>query len=79
VNALDSTRERHGDCVAATTRFSGGQEQSRAHSFSAGENGIAHRFVNRRGLGLFAGQKLVERAIDGFGARGEELIQIELF
>ena len=61
VDALDGARERHGDCVAATTRFGGGQEQSRAHSFSAGEKRVAHRLVNRGGLGFFGRQKFIER------------------
>jgi hypothetical protein len=34
--------------------------------------------VDSRGPGFVAGQEFIERSIDGFGARGQELLQIEL-
>ncbi|HZI32092.1 MAG TPA: hypothetical protein VFF11_07105, partial [Candidatus Binatia bacterium] len=38
---------------------------------------ITHRLVNGGGPGFFGGQKFVERAVDGFGARDEKLVQVE--
>jgi hypothetical protein len=35
--------------------------------------------VNRGGLGFFGRQEFIERGVDGFGARGEKSLQIELF
>ena len=79
VDALDGARERHGGRVAATTSLGGSQQNCRAHPLAAGEERVAHGFVNRRGLGLLAGQEFVERAVDGIGARSEELVQVERF
>src|SRR5712675_2424939 len=78
MDALDGARERHDDCVAATTSFGSSKTKSWAHSLATGEKRIAHGFVNRGGLDFFGRQKFIERAIDSFGARGEELLQIEL-
>jgi hypothetical protein len=77
VNALDGARERQRVRIFSTARFGSREQNGGAHSFSAGENGIAHGLVNRGGLGFFTWQKFVERAIDGFGARGEELVQVK--
>jgi hypothetical protein len=33
--------------------------------------------VDGGGLGFLDGQEFVERGVDGFGARGEELVQVE--
>jgi hypothetical protein len=33
--------------------------------------------VNCGGPGFFGRQEFVERGVDGFGARGEELLQVE--
>jgi len=78
VDALDGARERHGSCVAATTRFGGGQEQGRAHPLAAGEERVAHGLVNRGGLGLLGRQEFIESAVNGVGARGEKLLQIKV-
>src|ERR1017187_7346397 len=78
MDAFDGAGEGQGDCVAASTSLGGGQEQGRAHPLAAGEERVAHRLVDRDGLGFLAGQKFVERAVDGVGARGEELLQIKV-
>jgi len=35
--------------------------------------------VNGGGLGLLGRKEFVERAVDGIGARSEELVQVERF
>jgi hypothetical protein len=34
--------------------------------------------VDGGGPGFLAGQEFIERGVDGFGARGQKLLQIEL-
>jgi len=47
------------------------------HPFAAGEERVAHGFVDGGRLGFLAGQEFVERGVDGVGARGKELVQFE--
>ncbi len=66
-------------CVTAATSFGGGKAQGRAHPFAAGKERVAHGLVDGGGLGFLGRQEFVERGVDGVGARGEKLVQIECF
>ena len=78
VDALDGARERQGVGFASAAGLRGGEAEGRAHPFAAGEERVTHRLVDGGGFGFLGRQKLVERAIDGLGARGQKLRQIEL-
>ena len=77
VDALDGAGERHGVGFAAAAGGGGREAKRRAHPFAAGKERVAHGLVNRGGLGFLGGQEFVERGVDGFGARGEKLLQIK--
>ena len=77
VDALHGAGERHGVGFAAATGFGGGEAERGAHAFAAGKERIAHGFVDGGWPGFFGRQEFIERGIDGFGARGQELPQIE--
>ena len=77
VDALDGARERHGVRIVATARFRRREEHRRTHPLAAGEKRVAHGYVDCGGLRFFGRQKFVERGIDGFGARGEKVVQVE--
>ena len=77
---MHSTAQASGMRVgfAAAAGLGRGQQQRGAHPFAAGEERVAHGLVDGGGLGLLGRQEFVERAVDGFGARGEKLVQIEV-
>ena len=77
VDALDGARERHGVFFRTAAGRRRREQDGGTHPLAAGEERVAHRLVNGGGLGFFGRQKFIERGIDGFGARGEELVQVE--
>ena len=79
VDALDGAGQRQGVVFRAAAGLGGGQAKRRTHSFAAGKNRIAHGFVDGGGFGRFRRQEFIQRAVDGFRARGQELLQFKLF
>ena len=73
VDALDGARQRQGVGFASAAGCRRGEAKRGAHPLAAGEERIAHRLVDGRGPGFVAGQEFIERGVDGFGARGQEL------
>ena len=78
VDAFDGAGERQGVGFASAAGGRGGKAERGAHPLAAGKERIAHRLVDGGGPGFVAGQKFIERGVDGLGARGQKLLQIEL-
>ena len=78
VDALDGARQRQGIGFASAAGRRRCEAKRGAHPLAAGKERIAHRLVNGGGPGFFRRQEFIERGVDGFGARGQELLQIEL-
>jgi hypothetical protein len=63
VNAFHRARQRHGIGGRTAARFGRRQAQGGAHAFAAGEDRVAHRFVQRGGFFGGARQKTIERLV----------------
>jgi len=77
MDALNGACERHGGGIAATASFGCGEAERGAHSFATGKERIPHGFVDGGGARGRGRKEFIERGIDGFGARDQELLQIE--
>ena len=64
VNTFDGAGQGQGVGFISATCGRGGEAKSRPHAFAAGEEGIAHRPVERGGVAAGSRQKTVEGLID---------------
>ena len=79
VDALNGAGKRHGVGFASTAGRSGREAERGAHPLATGKERIAHGFVDGGGPGFFGRQEFIERGVDGFGTRGQKLLQIKWF
>jgi hypothetical protein len=77
VDAFHGASQGHGVGRGPPAGLGGGQAEDGAETFSAGEQGIPHGFVNRGRARIGAGQEPVQSAVDGVAVSREVAIERE--
>ena len=77
VDTFDGAGQRHGVGGFAVDGVAGGKGEDGSDTFTAGKQGVAHRFVDGGWLNCVVGDEFIERDVDAGADTCEVLVEVE--